>query len=876
MNYRIVKHIRLGRLLLGASLLATATAVSAQVVEAPPAGTSVGGIGSTPTTEAPPATDGSATPQGEVVEQGEIVVTALKRATSIQQTPLSMSAVTSDMLVRQNITDSNALGRIAPGLVINEGSNGGSRVIIRNLYATGEPLVGLYYDEVPLSGTGGVSNDAGGTLPGLRLFDVERAEVLRGPQGTLYGASSMGGTIRVIFAKPKMDRYEGAMDGQVTSVDGANGKFGYQTNGMINVPILQDKIAARVVGFYEKGSGNVDNSVLGLKNINKSESFGGRLTVRIKPIEDITLDLLSVYQNRDGARGDWNYTDYQLTGRRYDQPLLIQQPQTDELKVFGATLNWDFGFATLTGTASYSARNLEYNFDYTNYFSRYQTAAGNQTRGLVPAYTGAPTAIPGYSRFLSDCQTGYIVGVSCNGAGYQAQVNNLGVQSTYQPQSSKTSTEELRLADDSYALKWTVGFYHSNRKNFTRSILERVDPVTGLQNYPNGFASGNTYTVGVNATGLDRTIDDRLEQVAGFAEVTWDISDALSLTAGGRYFKYMKDTTSAVLVPSYIAGNSRQSALTTSGDENGTLLKFSANYKINRDVMFYGSASQGYRPGGVNQTLGLPSYAAIYGSDSVWNYEAGVKTSWFDRKVIVNFDVFRMDWKDMQISASFNNAFGFITNSSSPARIQGVELDTSFYPVDRLSLRLSGSYIDAKLQGDQGLPGGITQCPVPFIAGTTGCATIAAGRSGNTIPYSPKWTIQGSADYSTPLGNDLQVIYHADLAYRSKSLTTYDLPRYAAAYPNGPGGTPGGEALYTLPGFATVGLRLGLEKDEGRWGIYVFANNVFNTIGLTSLSNGQASATQLSQNYNGALIRPNFAQVSAPRIIGLQGTVRFR
>ncbi|WP_162232700.1 TonB-dependent receptor [Sphingomonas sanxanigenens] len=815
-------------------------------------------------------------PQSEPVEQGggDIIVTALKRSTSIQETPISISAVTSESLARQNITDSNALGRVAPSLVINESSNGGSRVIIRNLYATGEPLVGLYYDEVPLSGTGGVSNDAGGTLPGLRLFDVERAEVLRGPQGTLYGASSMGGTIRIIFAKPKLDRYEGAVDGQVTTIDGSGGSLGYQMNGMVNVPIIEDKIGARVVGFYEKGAGFVDNSVLGFKDINGSESYGGRLTVRIKPIEDITLDLLGVYQNRTGARSDWNYTEYLLTNKRYDQSLLIRQPQEDELKLAAATLNWDVGFATLTATASYSERNLKYSFDYTNYFSRYQTV--NQTNGLVPSYTGAPTAIPGYSRYLADCQSGYLVNTTCDGAGYQNLVNSYGIQSTYQPQSNKTNTEEIRLADDRYAFKWTVGFYHSYRKNFTRSILERSDPVTGLQNYPNGFASGDTYIVGTNFTGLDRTIDDRLEQIAGFAEATWDITDALSVTAGGRYFKYMKDTTSAVLVPSYIAGNSRQGELTASGDETGTLLKFGANYKFNRDFMLYATAAQGYRPGGVNQTLGLPSYAAVYSSDSVWAYEIGAKTSWFDRKVIVNIDAFQMDWNDMQISASFNNAFGFITNSSSPARIRGIELDTSFFPLDGLALRVSGSYIDAKLRGDQSLPSGITQCPIPFIPGTTGCATIAAGRDGDRIPYSPKWTIQGSADYTIPLEDDLQIITHADLAYRSKSLTTYDLARYATAYPNGPAGTPGGEALYTLPGFATVGLRLGLEKDEGRWGIYVFANNVFNKLGLTSLTNGQASATQLSYRYNGALIRPSFAQVTQPRVIGVQATVKFR
>jgi outer membrane receptor protein involved in Fe transport len=874
MHHVISFPVRRSRILLGVSLLAASTSLHAQTVGAPPLGTSEGGIGSTPTTEAPPSTDGSATAQSEVVQQGDIVVTALKRSTSIQQTPISISAVTADALVRQNITDSNALGRVAPSLVINEGSNGGSRVIIRNLYATGEPLVGLYYDEVPLSGTGGVSNDAGGTLPGLRLFDVERAEVLRGPQGTLYGASSMGGTIRIIFAKPKMDRYEGAIDGQISTIDGSGGSFGQQINGMVNIPILEEKIAARAVGFYDKGAGFVDNSLLGFKDINGSEGFGGRVTLRVKPTDEITLDLLGVYQNRDGARSDWNYTNYQLTGKRYDQQVLIQQPQTDELKLFGATLNWDFGFATLTATGSYSERKLEYSFDYTNFFSRYQTV--NETRGLVPAFTGAGTAIPGYARFLSDCQTGYVQGTTCTGAGYQTLVNSYGNQSTFQPQTSKTTTEEIRLADDAHALKWTVGFYHSSRKNFTESILERADPITGLQNYPNAFATPTALIVGVNTTGLDRTIDDRLKQIAGFAELTWDIGDALSLTAGGRYFKYMKDTTSAVLVPSYIAGNSRQGEMTASGDENGTLLKFGANYKIDRDVMFYATAAQGYRPGGVNQTLGLPSYAASYTSDSVWSYEAGVKTTWFDRKVVVNLDAFRMDWENMQISATFNNAFGFITNSSSPARIQGIELDTSFYPIENLSFRLSGSYIDAQLRGDQGLPSGITQCPIPFIPGTTGCATVAAGRNGDTIPFSPKWTIQSSLDYSTPLGNDLQVIYHGDLAYRSKSITTYDLPRYAAAYPNGPGGTPGGAALYTLPGFATVGLRLGLEKDQGRWGVYLFANNVFNKIGLTSLTNGQASATQLSQQYNGALIRPNFVQTAPPRVIGIQSTFRFR
>jgi iron complex outermembrane receptor protein len=403
---------------------------------------------------------------------GEIVVTALKRSTSIQQTPLAISAVGAETLSKQNITDSMSLGRVTPGLVINENANGGSRVIIRNLFATGEPLVGLYYDDVPLSGTGGVSNDAGGTQPSLRLFDLERAEVLRGPQGTLYGASSMGGTIRIIFAKPNLTKYEGAVDGQFTT-SWESKQVGGQANAMVNIPIIEGKIAARVVGFYDRTAGFIDNSLLNLHDVNANKSYGGRATVRIKPVDDVTVDLMAVYQNRTGAGTSWNYSEYQLTGKKYDQALLIQQPQSDRMKLFSGTLNWDMGFATLTANGSYSDRLLQYKFDYTPYFARYQSV--NNTNGLVAPYAGAATSIPGYNTFVSDCNTGYIRGTTCNGAGYQTLVNSYGNLSTYQPQSNKTSTEEIRLADDRHAFKWTVGFYHSDRKNFTQSILNPTD-----------------------------------------------------------------------------------------------------------------------------------------------------------------------------------------------------------------------------------------------------------------------------------------------------------------------------------------------------------------------------------------------------------------
>ncbi|PZO90233.1 MAG: hypothetical protein DI623_07465 [Sphingomonas sanxanigenens] len=780
-------------------------------------------------------------------DNGDIVVTALKRATSIQETPLSISAVSEASLVNQGITDSQQLTRTAPNLIINENANGGSRVIIRNLYATGEPLVGLYYDETPITGTSGVSNDAGGTQPGIRLFDVERAEVLRGPQGTLYGASSMGGTIRLIFQKPNLTTTEGALNGQVSGATGGSGA-GTSFDGMVNLPVIEDKLAVRAVGFWDKTSGFMDNSVLGLKNFNSARSYGGRLLVRVRPVENLTIDGMAVYQNRTGFANTWNLTEYQLTGKKFDQNLRIQTPQTDKMQLYSGTLNWDFGFATLTAIGSYSKRDLAFNFDFSPYFTRYAT-------GNVPA-----TSVPGYANFLADCNQGLVNGAtSCSRDEYQRFVTSWGVLTAYQPQTTKTTTQEVRLADAQHALKWTVGFFHSVRDNHVVSLLNTVDPVTGSQYYPNGY-SASPYGFS-SRTHLDRTVDDRLEQIAGFADATYDFNGKLSVAAGIRYFDYKKTTGASVTIPNYVAGNVRLPYSELKGKENGTLLKFSANYKFNRDLMIYALATQGYRPGGVNQTLGLPSYASTYESDKLWNYEAGVKSSWFDRKLIVNLDVFQMDWSNLQISASYQGAFGFITNTPSKVRIRGVEWDTSLFPVDGLTLRYSGSYTSAKLQDNVSLPSGINLCSgsPPYV----GCAVLTGiGKKGNTVPYSSKWTMQGSAEYVMPIGNDFEIMYHADVSYRSASWTVYD---HGAANVTAAG--------MRLPGFATTGLRVGLQK--GDWGIYAFVNNLFDVTGITQKSTSATSSTLLPFKYNGTNYPSVYVTSIAPRVFGLSARTKF-
>jgi iron complex outermembrane receptor protein len=182
----------------------------------------------------------------------EVIVTALKRDTSLQETPLSLSAVTGTTLANSGVQDIARLAQSVPGLVFEDAGPASTRITIRGIRSVGEPTVGLYYDETAVSGAVGAGNDAGGETALAKLFDVQRVEVLRGPQGTLYGSGSMGGTLRVIFNKPDPTKLYASVDGDAVATSGGGG--GYDTDGMVNIPIVADKLAARAI-VYTQGLG---------------------------------------------------------------------------------------------------------------------------------------------------------------------------------------------------------------------------------------------------------------------------------------------------------------------------------------------------------------------------------------------------------------------------------------------------------------------------------------------------------------------------------------------------------------------------------------------------------------------------------------------
>lgn len=287
---------------------------------------------------------GSASAQdgGEAMLE-ELVVTALKRSTTVQDTPMSITAVGAETIAQLGATRLEDYFRQVPSVNLSQGQLGQSRVSIRGVQGSGEATTGLYYDETPLTGPSGTTQDPGNNAADLNLFDVERVEVLRGPQGTLYGGGSMGGTLRVIFNKPDSTQIGGAVEAQRAVTKGGSDS-GY-LKGMINLPLIDGKLAVRAVAYGEARPGYVDNVRLGRKDVNDSESSGYRVLLGFTPTEDVAVTATVVHQvsEADDVQG-W----YQSLGEHKTDSRAVL-PIRNELDLYSLTAKWESPFGTLTG-----------------------------------------------------------------------------------------------------------------------------------------------------------------------------------------------------------------------------------------------------------------------------------------------------------------------------------------------------------------------------------------------------------------------------------------------------------------------------------------------------------------------------------------------
>lgn len=704
----------------------------------------------------------------------EVIVTALKRATNLQDTPIAISAVTSETIANSGVQSIADLNATVPGLTFVNSGPSFSRVVIRGINAAGEPTVGVYYDETPVTGSIGAGNNAGGSTPELRLFDVDRIEVLRGPQGTLYGSGSMGGTLRTIYKKPTYT-FESALDGSLSKTEGA-GDWNYEAQGMVNIPLLQDKVALRVVGFYRDTAGYIDNTYLKLNDFNSAETYGGRALLRVQPTENFTLDFAAYINRTETDLPTW----FPAVGE-FKSDARTQQPLSDDLDLYSVTANLDFGPITAVGSASYMRRELSSTQDVTQFIQGFRTPAR--------------------------CQALFNRGPACDAAqlaSYYAYVDTQYPAALNPQQKMDTYTAELRFTSNYEGpLQWTLGGFFSDRKTVVWNPQVGASATTGAILSPEVVMTG-------------RIIDDTLKQYAGFGEISFDVTENFNLTAGARYFKYSKDIIGQTLVPSILVGAVITPPTHVQSEEKGWVYRFNGSYKITSDIMLYAEASQGYRPGGANQVLGLPGNLTPYASDQLWNYEAGVKTAFWNRRATLNADVFQIDWSDMQVRVlTPNGAFSYIGNAGK-ARIRGLEAEGAVHPIPGLSISGNFSIMQAELTENQ--PGAGTTIP-------------NAGLKGDRIPYVPKFQGGLAVQYVWPLADGLSGFARADVSHVGSS---YNELRTSYVYAR------------KIDAYQLVNGRVGIESDDGGWGAYLFVTNLLNEEAILSKSVGATSAGRMS------------------------------
>jgi outer membrane receptor protein involved in Fe transport len=741
----------------------------------------------TPVLYAQEATDAAAVDTTRVKSPqtlDSVTVTASKRATLIEKTPMAISAVTAEQLKDLGAVDIKDYAAQVPGLRIQYSGPGANRISLRGVNSSGEATVGVYYDETPVAGSVGVSSDAGGRSPDMELFDVDRIEVLRGPQGTLYGASSMGGAIRILYNKPT-DALEGLVQLGYEGTDGGDPSNSQQL--MLNVPIVKDLLSARVTGYNRDIGGYVDNTFLGIKNINSGKSRGGKLQLRFTPSEDVTVDLSHSRGTTDAYSSTWNpsFGDYV-------QRSQVKLPYQDDTQIDSATLNWDLGFATLTANSSYQKRSSTYISDDSYYVQTYRTA------GQCASQTGV---------------------ASCDGtqlASWYDYVDSQTPAALIHDGVTRDRTNEVRLTSNGTQLiDWTVGVFHQDRDNYIASEDTLADPSTGIIITPWDLF-------------YRRQIWDKLKQKAVFGEATWHATDRFNLTAGLRWYDYDKTVTGTTDIPWDMIGATAKPLSSVNASQKGWLKKFTADYNLTDAAMVYVTVADGFRPGGANQVIGLADNLTAYKADSLWNYEIGAKTSWFDRALFVNLALYQIDWDDMQVSGrTLNGAFSFLSNAGA-ARLRGSELEVTWRPLSGLELTSNFNYVDAKLTEDQ-----ISE----VING--------AGRKGDVVPNIPRTSGMVAAAYRFGLTGNLDGMVRIDDTYVGGS---YSLFR--------------GTYNTYKDSYNTVNFKTGVESADGKWGAYLYVQNLTNEVALNQYTRSSTppydSATSLRPRTVGMTVNYSF------------------
>ena len=809
-------------------------------------------LGAVGATAASAQTQPAASAPSEEEGLKEIVVTATRQSDSVNRVPLSITAVTQEDLDQQGIKTGEDLVRLAPALAIRRGIDSSDTIAIRGIISTaGSQTTGVYLDDTPLQKRTAIGAANGNGSPMPFLFDLERVEVLRGPQGTLYGGSSLGGTIRFITPTPSLTQFSVGARAEQSFTQ--TGDPSTEVGAAVGGPIVQDKLGFRISAYSNQVGGYIDryNIYTGqqvAQNSNGNHGHSIRASLAWAPSDAllITPQVFYSYQRIEDA--DFFFRDIPqftvgpivspntgtgfpaytypahtygpISAGPYKSFLLNPYGRTNEFAVPALNVDYDLGSFALKSITSYI-----YDDDIGHKDGGFDNP-GNQLGG-----TGLVSELPGHVQ------------------NYQFYTDRRGW------------TQEIRLTSKPGSrLQWLAGLYGQSITTVAEyKIYEDLNEIASVIH---GSSVEAFYHAPMLAGGIagDRYQSFKEKEAAVFGNLTYAITDNLKASAGVRAATNEFDffgTYIGPLVGTDVVSLATGSLTQGTVKEHPITPKFGLEYQLDERKMLYLSAAKGYRQGGVNttaQTAGCSAALAVYGgnppdtykSDTIWSYEAGTKLR-FSNRVQFNASAFLIDWSGIQTNVPLPGCFTFVENAAK-ARSQGFDVQAQAQLFGGLTAGVAASYTDARYT--EALLG-----PVSAINGTQ------AHLINKDDPLAvPPVTVAVNATYDTDIGT-LPVYARVDYSYNSAFRRTF-----------GPGTTTYGADIYEGNPTRIASARLGMKLDN--YDVSLFVDNLFDSQDILDAQLGRSGCTNLScstYSYNNRLI-PEYS--FRPRTFGITVTYK--
>jgi iron complex outermembrane receptor protein len=656
------------------------------------------GLGTSPSSSPPSPSDSS--------WLTEIVVTAQKKTERLQDVPMSITVLDPQALAENGQNSILDYFASVPGLNVagNANYSGANYITIRGLSAGSyqNPIVSTVVDDVPT--TSSVQRGLGAfTSPDLDPSDLARIEILKGPQGTLYGADSLGGLIKYVTADPSTDALSGR--GQMTGVDIPGGGLGYAVRGEVNVP-LSDDMALRVSAFSRHDPGYIDDLTTGKKGFNSTNVDGGHLAALWRPSDNLSIRLSAFIQDTRGYGSQYDSTatgqsDYGDLGV-HTLPGTAAYMTQDQL--YSATVNWKVAGLEIVSVTGYIVNTLKTWADDTTAFG--QTAYGCE-QNPNPASTyycsvppGSPSVTDGVPLFVGE--------------------------------TTKKPSQELRIGSAiGRWLDWRIGGFYTHEDGApANSTFYAANPITGSIQSPFYVVNDTTQT---------------FREYAVFGDITAHVTDKFDIQFGGRgSWNKQADQLrfSGIATQAFLLSPSPTSGPLFQNDGNAFTYEVAPRFKITPDLMAYARIATGYRIGGYNSTYGIPAAAAFqippgFSPDKTTNYELGIKGDLLDRRISFDAAIYYINWKNFQTDVTntilVNGSYipyGYTANAGF-AKSEGAEFSIEAHPLEGLTITAQGSYDDAALTRSLPLSGGLygvegTQLPysMRFSGGLTAIQNV--------------------------------------------------------------------------------------------------------------------------------------------------------